>query len=149
MNILKIIKKAPKDHRYYCTILGNVEIEIDSNNLEYPLCAYTSRGRISFNKEGHYFNDDDFGECVLFPSRDLRDWKEFELLLNKNKEEEHEYSFKPFDKVLVRDALTAKWRCNIYSHYNDKDKDFPYICVFNNFKYCIPYEGNEDKVGKV
>lgn len=149
MNILEIIKKAPKDHMYYCTILGNVKIEINSFvNQDYPLYTNTERGNFSFTKEGHYFIDDNFGECILFPSRDLRDWKKFELLLDKG--EEPKYSFNPFDKVLVRDSPTAKWRCNIYSHYNTReDEEFPYICINDTFKYCIPYEGNEDKVGKV
>lgn len=148
MNILEIIKKAPRDHKYYCTLAGDFEIEIDKINSDYPLYFNGDNGRFSFTKEGHYFADNDFGECVLFPSRDLRDWEKFELLLDSNKKEP-KYSFKPFDKVLVRDSVTARWRCNIYSHYNEKDINFPYICVYNAFKYCIPYKGNEDKVGKV
>lgn len=148
INILEIIKKAPRDHKYFCTIAGYHEIEIDPNNEEYPLYFNNAYGHFSFTKEGYYYNNNYFGECVLFPSRDLRDWKKFELLLDSNKKEP-KYSFKPFDKVLVRDSPTSKWRCNIYSHYNSNDEDFPYLCIYNAFKYCIPYEGNEDKVGKV
>lgn len=53
--------------------------------------------------------------------------------------------FKPFDKVLVRDLEIQKWRCNIYSHY--KEGSFPYVCVDGEYRFCIPYEGNEHLLG--
>lgn len=50
-----------------------------------------------------------------------------------------ECPFKPFDKVLVRDCEEHEWYANCFSHYRGKDKDFPYACFGNNFRYCIPY----------
>lgn len=47
--------------------------------------------------------------------------------------------FKPFDKVLVRDCEEHEWYANCFSHYRGNDKDFPYACFGNNFRYCIPY----------
>lgn len=58
-----------------------------------------------------------------------------------------ECEFKAFDKVLVRDAEGLEWYANYFSHYRGKDKDFPYACFGNNFRYCIPYEGNEHLLG--
>lgn len=55
--------------------------------------------------------------------------------------------FKPFDKVLVRDCEEHEWYANCFSHYRGNDKDFPYACFGNNFRYCIPYEGNEHLLG--
>ena len=51
---------------------------------------------------------------------------------------------KPFDKVLVRDSESDKWRANFFG-YIDKDKY--YHCVYANWVYCIPYEGNEHLLG--
>jgi hypothetical protein len=51
---------------------------------------------------------------------------------------------KPFDKVLVRDSKTSKWRANLFSH---KNIDEPYYCVYSSWNYCIPYEGNEHLLG--
>lgn len=51
---------------------------------------------------------------------------------------------KPFDKVLVRDSESDKWRANLFG-YIDKDKY--YHCVYANWVYCIPYEGNEHLLG--
>lgn len=47
--------------------------------------------------------------------------------------------FKTFDKVLVRDCKEHDWYANCFSHYRGDDKDFPYACLGNNFRYCIPY----------
>lgn len=57
-------------------------------------------------------------------------------------------TFKPFDKVLVRDEEEKEvWHANVFSHYMD-GKDFPYACCYGNvYRFCIPYEGNEYLLG--
>ena len=51
---------------------------------------------------------------------------------------------KPFDKVLVRDSKSDKWRANLLDYI---DKDEYYHCVYANWVYCIPYIGNESLLG--
>ena len=51
---------------------------------------------------------------------------------------------KPFDKVLVRDSQSDKWRVNLFGYI---DKDEYYHCAFANWVYCIPYAGNEYLLG--
>ena len=51
---------------------------------------------------------------------------------------------KPFDKVLVRDSESDKWRANLFGYI---DKDEYYHCVYANWLYCIPYAGNEHLLG--
>lgn len=51
---------------------------------------------------------------------------------------------KPFDKVLVRDSKSSKWRANLFSYKNENE---PYYCVYAGWNYCIPYEGNEHLLG--
>lgn len=51
---------------------------------------------------------------------------------------------KPFDKVLVRDSKSDKWRANLFGYI---DKDEYYHCVYANWVYCIPYIGNESLLG--
>lgn len=51
---------------------------------------------------------------------------------------------KPFDKVLVRDSKSSKWRADLFSY---KNIDEPYYCVYASWNYCIPYEGNEHLLG--
>ena len=51
---------------------------------------------------------------------------------------------KPFDKVLVRDSESDKWRANLFGYI---DKNEYYHCVYANWVYCIPYAGNEHLLG--
>ena len=58
-----------------------------------------------------------------------------------------ECSFKPFDKVLIRDSKEQLWIANYFSLYNEKNKDYPYVCMGGSYRFCIPYEGNEHLLG--
>lgn len=51
---------------------------------------------------------------------------------------------KPFDRVLVRNCKSENWRANLFGYI---DKDGFYCCVWANWAYCIPYEGNEHLLG--
>ena len=53
------------------------------------------------------------------------------------------HSFKPFDRVLVRDAADDVWRCQFYSHRHG----YLYVCLNGVHTQCIPYEGNERLLG--
>lgn len=51
---------------------------------------------------------------------------------------------KPFDKVLVRDSESDKWRANLFAYISE---DGYYYCVYAFWVYCIPYAGNEHLLG--
>lgn len=55
----------------------------------------------------------------------------------------NKYKFKPFDRVLVRDADDDVWRCQFYSHPYE---DF-HACLNGVHWQCVPYEGNEALLG--
>ena len=48
-----------------------------------------------------------------------------------------EEAFKPFDRVLVRDARNI-WNAAFFSHYNE-DSTYPYFTTVGCYKECIPY----------
>lgn len=73
------------------------------------------------------------GEAITF--------QEAYAILEKSKKQP---AFKPFDKVLVRDSKSDKWRANLFGYI---DKDEYYHCVYVNWAYCIPYTGNESLLG--
>lgn len=78
MNIVEIIKKAPEDHMYWCTLFGSCRIELSENkNDNYPIRVYGAKDAM-FTKSGRFFPDAYDGECLLFPSKDNRDWEAFE-----------------------------------------------------------------------
>ena len=77
MNVLNIIKKAPKDHVYWCTLFGECKAEIDDTDNTYPITIRIKDDLYFITADGRYHQKYD-GECVLFPSRDNRDWEAFE-----------------------------------------------------------------------
>jgi len=64
------------------------------------------------------------------------------LALTTAKEEPE---FKPFDKVLVRNSDGDAWRANFFSHIAENGI---FACVSFCWIQCIPYEGNEHRLGK-
>ena len=54
--------------------------------------------------------------------------------------------FKPFEKVLVRDAESDKWRCAFYTHF-EPNGIYHYGTIIGMYAMCIPFEGNEHLVG--
>ena len=79
MNIAEILKYCPKDTKLYSLVNGEVtlvRIE-DPEYLQYPIEVITNNHRSNFyTKDGLYTP---FGECVLFPSIDQRDWNKFRI----------------------------------------------------------------------
>lgn len=56
-------------------------------------------------------------------------------------------AFNTFDKVLGRDKDDQKWIPDFFQRYVSKNEtDYPYQCMGDNYKQCIPYDGNEDKL---
>lgn len=59
-----------------------------------------------------------------------------------------EHKFKPFEKVLVRDADKYEWKIDIFEREDlTEDDKFKYVCLVSCWKYCIPYKGNEHLLG--
>ena len=143
LNLAEILKDCPKGTKLYSTIYGDVEFVKVSNHLEYPIEVkrrYYSIG--SFTNDGRLLAGYN-GECVLFPSKEQRDWSKFEY---KNPKPKFDHkTLKLMDKVLVRNSDDNKWRCALYSYTIDGNEVNKYVtidCSYNYHRYCIPY--NED-----
>lgn len=81
MNIVEIIKKAPKDHVYWSLIFGECEVDIIKDNI-FPIYAHSADKvhRLYLTEKGT--NVPTMDECLLFPSKDNRDWADFESELD-------------------------------------------------------------------
>lgn len=79
MNIANLLKYCPKGTKLYSPIWGEVEfIEVaSSNNI---VIKSPDDNEILFYCSGAYHRN---GECVLFPSKDQRDWSKFRLPLKR------------------------------------------------------------------
>ena len=152
LNLVEILKGCPRGTKFYSSIWGTVTFIGIVDNTNYPIRikSYTKtngEGQTrSVTKDGIYYCVYD-GECILFPSKDQRDWAKFERFWDKPKVEKfNPKTLKPFDKVLVKYSLDCDfdWECDLFSHIDNKDDEFPYHCVGTNYRYCIPYN-NETK----
>ena len=137
LNLVEILKDCPMGTKLYTTICGEVKLKIVENDT-YPIGVENSRGdRFWLTQDGKYISDFD-GECILYPSKDQRDWSKF-----KAKQPKFDpATLKPFDKVLVRDECYERWRCDFYSYLHDDNGCSPYIVIKDAYKHCVPY--NED-----
>lgn len=83
MNIAEILEYCPKDTKLYSLVNGEVTLRKieDPECLQYPIEVITSNHKSDFyTKDGLYTP---FGECVLFPSIDQRDWNKFRIPVKK------------------------------------------------------------------
>jgi len=134
MNIAKILKDCPKGTKLYSPVYGEVQF-LYVDNGSYPITVDTDNDTTaSFTLDGRLDANYD-GECMIFPSKDNRDWSTFKV-------HKKEYKFKPFDKVLVRDADNDTWRIDLFGWITNIS-NYKYKTMTSGYKQCIPYEGNE------
>ena len=143
IDLTKILKDCPKGTKLYSTIFGEVEFEHIETDFRHQYVIIELKDllleRITF--DGKLYNCYD-GECTLFPSKEQRDWSKFTAPWRKKERFDHKI-LKVLDKVLVKDTHSQLWKIGIFSHYIESDT-FPYKCVGDNYKLCIPY--NDDTI---
>lgn len=80
MNIAEILKYCPEGTKLYSTAFGEVTLDEVNIHSVYSIVVRRSNYlKTSFTKEGHYLEDYPDSECVLFPSKEQRDWSKFRL----------------------------------------------------------------------
>lgn len=117
LDLVEILKNCPKGTKLYSMAHGEVTLNyVGTEDANYPISVIWGDGTASFTRYGRYSIESD-GECILFPSKDQRDWSKFKVPVEK-----FDYStLKPFDKVLVRDENDCHWRCGFFSFmYNNE-----------------------------
>lgn len=158
IDLTKILKDCPMGWKFYSSVYGDVEfVEIYRkpvpcnqslredvwlgsviHDCEHPIRFWSTNGsEHSVSSRGEMIKG--CGECTLFPSRDQRDWSKFTAPWHK-KERFDPKTLKPFDKVLVRNFKSFKWRCDHFSYFKDDD-DYHYMAS-TSYVFCIPY--NDD-----
>ena len=139
LNLVEILKDCPKGTKLYSTVYGEVEFDCINKREDFPIKFVKSDGdRGSVTAQGLALACYD-GECIIFPSREQRNWSKF-----KAKEPKFDpKTLQPFDKVLARDEKNEYWRCTFFSHIRDEEGiRFKYVTTNDSYKCCIPY--NDD-----
>ena len=138
IDLTKILKDCPKGWKLYSSVYGDVSFQ-GIGDLVYPIQVSNKRAGVVLLSEKCRFLIG-VGECILFPSKDQRDWSKFTAPWYK-KEKFDPKTLKPFDKVLVSDEHHTRWRCSFFSHIVDQ-LHYKYFTSDSCYKFCIPY--NDD-----
>ncbi len=88
LNLVEILKDCPKGTKLYSTVHGEVEFEKIINDDTFPIkFSFVVKGKnsdlryaASVSIDGKYATKYN-GECILFPSKDQRDWSKFKVEL--------------------------------------------------------------------
>ena len=100
VDLAKILKNCPKGFKLYSPLFGEVVFEGISGDV-YPI-TLSRTGRealVSFTKEGFYYDNPDT-ECLLFPSKEQRDWGKFTTPWYKDEKKLVKPKFKVGDKIV-------------------------------------------------
>ena len=104
LNLLVILKDAPKGTKLYSTIWGDVEL-VEAHPL-WIKCITPKGNEWTFEPDGKLSAAaSGNGECVLFPSKEQRDWSKFKLDL-------------PIDTPVMVSATEEEWLLRFYAGDN-------------------------------
>ncbi len=112
INIAKILKDKPQGTKLYSSACGKCELK-EADDKSFKVSFYSSKfgfmngGEGTFDKNGKLYDD---GECVVFPSKEMRDW--------------HNFTWKKGDVLVSNDGGTEiifdKWYDNTYTNFYGK-----------------------------
>lgn len=137
LDLCEKLARCPKGTKLWSPLRGDCKL-VEVSDVYPEIVVLDQMGRTTFDKYGHYFSCSE--ECLLFPSRENRDWDNWEC--PKPKVERFDpKTLQPFDEVLGRDASGENWRADIFSHFFDGGK-FPVCTIYSEWRWGIPYNEN-------
>lgn len=136
LNLVEILKDCPKGTKLYSTIYGYVTLFEVQNSGRFPIKFMKSDGICNSLTARGLFSLECEGECVLFPSKDQRDWSKFKV----NKERFDPKTLKPFDRIIARIDEQGLWCCELFSFIEEKTGLIKGCGAY--YRHCIPY--NDD-----
>ena len=140
IDLTKILKDCPVGTEFWSDNYGKVQFLSISRSLEHPIMVRLTKGTpASYTKEG-WCNIDFPANCLLWPSKDCRDWSKFTAPWYK-KDKFDPKTLNPFDKVLVRDE-GGVWDCDFFSYISNRNIYHQYVTIASCYDFCIPY--NDD-----
>lgn len=129
INLVEILKDCPRGTKLYSSLFEEVKFD-KINTIAYPTIDTIDMygDKRSFLTNGKYVPAFPNAECMLFPSKDQRDWSKFTApwykktewfnpWRKKDKKEKFDpKTLKPFDKVIGRDSACCIWDNDFFSH---------------------------------
>lgn len=112
INIVEILKDKPQGTKLYSSVCGKCKLE-EVDDKSFKISFYSSKfgfmnaGEGYLDKNGKLYDD---GECVVFPSKEMRDWSKF--------------AWKKGDVLVSNDGGTEvifdKWYDDTYTNFYSK-----------------------------
>ena len=145
LNLCEILKDCPKGTKLYSPAFGEETYFVGITPCQddaKPIIirvGYAEGEIYCLSSNGHLYADN-YGECCIFPSKEMRDWSKFSAPWLK-KERFDPKTLKVFDMVLVRFDCGV-WSATLFSHLIDSklaNKKYDIICCGSVYGYCIPY----------
>ena len=156
LNLVEILKECPKGTKLYTPIWGEVVfIEVRKNkNCLYPICINTNAASsyTYLAKDGRYLINREESECILFPSKDQRDWSKFTApwLEKQDKKSSWKPSKEEMDVLYSLSYITNEYdeyKEDVITHlYQDLKREF-----FNDSSYenMFSLDNKEDDMRRI
>ena len=142
IDLTKILKDCPEGWEFWSDNFGKVKFLGIDIKRKYPIMVIRTDGYVAFYTKEGWCSVDFPASCLLWPSKDCRDWSKFSAPWYKNKRFDPK-TLKPFDKVLVMSCVNNnRWKCGLFSHVKDDATLYKYSCAGDSYEVCIPY--NDD-----
>ena len=115
IDLTKILKDCPKGTKLYSPIFGEGEfLRINNDDDSFPVVVISKGGIPNcFDATGKTYYNYNEGECLLFPSKEQRDWSKFTAPWYK-KEIEHKFHVGQY----ITDGYVSGQITNIEDNYN-------------------------------
>lgn len=128
INIANKLKYCKKGTKLYSPLFGEVEFDEVTDDTIYVMSIDDDNNysNASFNRYGQFYSVFKNAECILFPSKDNRDWNNFRFL-----EEGHR---------VMCSHLGDFWELRDYIKNNETDYDPDNNRMSNKWKYIVPIE---------
>lgn len=152
LNLVELLKDCPKGTKLYSPMFGYVFLSaVKTNKIEITIQDDDKVKNTTSVKVNGYFNSNfSDGECMLFPSKDQRDWNVWKAEQKKK----HQYQVGDyitlsknqlsayFDKIIDSDfgvfKIIGKNETQFTAHYVDAETIQP-ICIGIDFLETIPF----------
>lgn len=136
LNLCEILKDCPKGTELWSDNYGEVRFLRINIKCETPIEVKRTDECIAYYTKEGWHSIHFPANCLLWPSRDCRDWSKFTAPWYK-KERFDQKTLRAFDKVLVNhDDI---WKVDIFSHICQYEPNGWCQCIGDSYYICIPY----------
>lgn len=136
LNLVEILKDCPEGTKLYSPLYGEVRFFYITPGKSMPIAVLSGDTTYFFAMDGRKDPSINNQECLLFPSKDKRDWSTFK----PKKPKFDPKTLQPFDKVLTRiDKEPYSYWVPDFVTWRFKDELVPFTLSDDDAEFVIPY----------